>query len=104
MPLISKICFWNKNRISIFIFKFRQGIFFFLPNFPFTRVKLILLLWLTGLQPSKAHREAESTIRVRQRDSGGLLVLLVGSREDHCLRSPREMFKRRQTWSTRGKG
>lgn len=45
MPLISKICFWNKNRISIFIFKFRQGIFFFfLPNFPFTWVKLILLL------------------------------------------------------------
>lgn len=27
--LISKICFWNKNHISIFIFKFRQGFFFF---------------------------------------------------------------------------
>lgn len=29
MLLISKICFWNKNHISIFIFKFRQGFFFF---------------------------------------------------------------------------
>lgn len=42
--LISKICFWNKNHISIFIFKFRQGFFFFsLPNFPFPWARLILL-------------------------------------------------------------
>lgn len=32
MLLISKICFWNKNHISIFIFKFRQGFFFFFPS------------------------------------------------------------------------
>lgn len=34
MLLIGKICFWNKNHISIFIFKFRQGFFFFFPIFP----------------------------------------------------------------------
>lgn len=72
VPLISKICFWNKNRISIFIFKFRQGIFFFPSQFslhmgeanPFALTDRSSAF--EGMQ-----RSSESMVRVWRLGSGG---------------------------------
>lgn len=61
MFLISKICFWNKNHISIFIFKFRQGFFFFFSSSQFS-------LHMGEANPlAVTDRSSDSTVRGKKR-------------------------------------